>query len=111
MPAPDAGQDRAAPQPEARRTVGRASLTRTRSFDMSAAGRAAKHAWGLYGRTLHGALKLIRGAEAESRHLYVVEEKGEAGETPFIVLLGLVLFFLPVFLVMLGLALAAYYLA
>ena len=79
--------------------------------EMSTAGQAAKHASDLYWRTLHSALRLIRSAEAEAHHLHVVEQKGEAGETPLIVILGLILFCLPVFLVMTGLAFAAYYLA
>jgi len=96
--APETGQHRAAPPSEARRTV-------------SSAGRAAKHASGLYGRTLHAALRPIRSAEAEAHHLHAVEQKGEAGETPYIAILGLFLFLLPAFLVMLGLGFAAYYLA
>jgi hypothetical protein len=72
---------------------------------------AARHASGLYGRTLHAALRPIRSAEAEARHLHAVEREGEAGETPYVAVLGIFLFLLPVFLVMLGLAFAAYYLA
>jgi hypothetical protein len=109
--APDARPQRAAPRPEARRTVGRGSLTRTRRLTLSTAGRAAMHASALYGRTLPAVLRLIRTAGAETQHLHAVEQKGEADETPFIAIFGLVLFFLPVFLVMTGLAFAAYYLA
>lgn len=62
-------------------------------------------------RTRRAALRSIRGAGAEAGHLHAVEQAGEAWETPFIAILGLFLFFLPIFLVMLGLAFAAYYLA
>jgi hypothetical protein len=40
-----------------------------------------------------------------------VERAGESAETPFIALLGLILFFGSVFLVMLSIAFTAYYLA
>jgi hypothetical protein len=46
----------------------------------------------------------------EARHLHAVEEEGEAGATPFIFAFGVFLFILPIFLVMVGLALSAYYL-
>jgi hypothetical protein len=46
-----------------------------------------------------------------AHHLHEVEQAGEVPETPFIALLGVVLFVLPVFLVIVGLAFAAYYLA
>jgi hypothetical protein len=74
---------------------------------MSTAARAAKHASGLYGRTFG----LIRRGEAEVHHLHEVEQEGESGETPFIAILGLFLFLFPIFLVLLGIALAAYYLS
>ena len=64
------------------------------------------------GRTLRDALGLIRSAEAEAHHLYAIEQEGEAGETPLIAIFGLAVFVLfPVYLVMLGLAFVAYYLA
>jgi hypothetical protein len=44
-------------------------------------------------------------------HLHAVESEREAGETPFIAIIGLIFFFLPIFLVMVGLAFTAYYLA
>lgn len=73
--------------------------------------RAARHGSGLYRRTLRAALKPIRSAETELRDLHAIEHEGDAPETPFIAMLGLILFFLPIFLVMAGLAFAAYYLA
>jgi len=60
---------------------------------------------------LHRALRLIRGAEADVHHLHVIEQKGEAAETPFIAILGLFLFLSSIFLAMVSLALTAYYLA
>jgi hypothetical protein len=66
---------------------------------------------GLYRRTLHAAGRLIGSAEAEARHLHAVEQEGEAAATPFIAILGLFVFFLLLFLVIVGLAFAAYYLA
>ena len=96
--APEAGHDRAARPSEARPAA-------------STASRTVKRASCLYGRTLHAPLRLIRDAEVEAHHLHAVEQKGDAGEIPFIAILGLILFLLPVFLVMLGLAFAAYYLA
>jgi uncharacterized membrane protein len=64
------------------------------------------------GRTLHAALRPIRAAEAEAHHLHAIEQEGESAETPYIAIAGLALFvLLPVYLVMLGIAFAAYYLA
>jgi hypothetical protein len=104
--APEAGQTRRASVRGAARDQRGAGVVR-----MSTAGRAAAHALGLYGRTLHAALRLIGSAEAEARHLHAVEQEGDAAATPFIAILGLFLFFLPLFLVIVGLAFAASYLA
>ena len=110
--APEVGQHRAAPPPEARRAVGRGSLTQTRSATaMTTIVEAAEHARGLYMRTLHTALRPLRSAEADVHYLHAVEQKGEAAETPVIAMLGLFLVLSSVFLVMLSLAFAAYYLA
>lgn len=49
--------------------------------------------------------------EGEARHLHGVERKGESAETPYIAMLGLVFFLGSVFLFMVGIAFAAYYLA
>jgi hypothetical protein len=65
-----------------------------------------------FGPGARSAARLLGRAPAEARHLHAVEQEGESGETPFLMLLGVSLFLmLPVSLVMLGLALAAYYLA
>jgi hypothetical protein len=72
---------------------------------------AMQHAGVRYKRT-YGLLRHpIRGAETEAHHLYEIEQAGESGETPFIVILGLVFFLGSIFVVLLGIALAAYYLA
>jgi hypothetical protein len=96
--APEAVQDNAAPAPDARRVL-------------STPGRAAKHASALYTRTFHVALRLIRSAEEEVHHLHAVEHEGAVAETPLIAIIGLIFFFLPIFLVMVGLAFTAYYVA
>jgi len=77
-----------------------------------AAGRdAATHAGTLY-RKMFAVLRIpVRKIEAEAEHLREVEQTGESGETPFIAILGLILFLFPIFLLMAGLAFAAYYLA
>jgi hypothetical protein len=78
---------------------------------MSVPSRAAKHAGGLYQRAFRRLLSPVRAVEAEAHHLHEVEQSGESGETPFIAMLGLVLFLGSVFAVMLALAFLAYYLA
>jgi hypothetical protein len=56
-------------------------------------------------------MKMIKRAKSEVLHLHDVEQEGESGETPFLATLGVFLFLVPIFLVILGLAFAAYYLA
>ena len=53
----------------------------------------------------------FRSIESEAEHLVEIERKGESAETPLVVLLGLILFLLPIFLVLLGVAFVVYYLA
>jgi hypothetical protein len=77
---------------------------------MDAGTRATKHAGGLYRRTFDTVLRPVRRIESEAHHLREVEEVGESGETPFIAILGVVLFVLPIFLLMLAIILAVYYL-
>jgi hypothetical protein len=55
------------------------------------------------------AVRPVHAVEAEAHHLHEVETTGESGETPFILILGLILFLLPIFLLMLGLAVLAVY--
>jgi hypothetical protein len=71
----------------------------------------ARHAGSLYGRAFGWMLTPVRKVESEAEHLHEIERVGDAPQTPFIVLLGVFLFLFPIFLVMLGLAFAAYYLA
>lgn len=75
---------------------------------MSVPGRAVKHAGGLYRKTF--LRHPVRAVEAEAEHLHEIEQRGESGETPFIAILGLIVFLLPIFAIMLGLAFGAYYL-
>jgi hypothetical protein len=77
---------------------------------MGVPARATKHAGGLYRRTSDAVLRPVRRIEAEAHHLLEIEEVGESGETPLIAILGVILFLLPIFALMLGLAFAAYYL-
>jgi hypothetical protein len=71
---------------------------------------AAKHAGSRYRRAFAWVVRPVRKLEAEARHLHEIEQEGESAEAPFIAILGIVLFLVPIFLLMLGLALAAYYL-
>ena len=76
-----------------------------------AAGRdAAQHAGTLYRKAFSRLRRPVRELEAEVEHLRQVEEEGESGETPFIAILGLILFLLPIVGLALGLAFAVYYL-
>ena len=75
------------------------------------AARATKHAGGLYRKTFDAVLRPVRKIESEAEHLREIEEVGESGETPFIAIVGVVLFLLPIFALMLGLAFGAYFLA
>jgi hypothetical protein len=70
-----------------------------------------RHAGTRYRRTFAWARHPVRRVEAEAEHLYEVEQKGDAGETPFVALLGIILFLLPIVALILGVAFAAYYLA
>jgi hypothetical protein len=77
-----------------------------------AAGRdAARHAGTRYRKAFNRLRHAVREIEAEVEHLREVEREGESGETPFIAILGTILFLLPIVVLVLGLAFAAYYLA
>jgi hypothetical protein len=77
-----------------------------------AAGRdAATHAGTLYRKAFALLRRPVQEIEAEAEHLHEVEQAGDSGETPFIAILGLILFLVPLFLLMAGLSFAAYYLA
>ncbi len=77
---------------------------------MGVATKATKHAGGLYRKTFDAVLRPVRRIESEAAHLHEVEQIGESGETPFVAMLGVFLFLVPIFALMLGLAFAAYYL-
>ena len=53
----------------------------------------------------------VRTIEAGAEHLREVEREGESAETPFVAILGLILFLLPIVAIVLGLSFAAYYIA
>jgi hypothetical protein len=74
-------------------------------------GDMARHAGRRYRRLLGKAAHPVEELESEARHLHEVEQRGEAGATPFIALGGLILFLLPIVLVSIGIAFAVYYLA
>jgi hypothetical protein len=75
---------------------------------MGVPGEAAKHAGGLYRKTF--LRRPVHAVESEVEHLHEIEQHGESGETPFIAMLGIFFFLLPIFVVILGLAFGAYYL-
>jgi hypothetical protein len=57
-----------------------------------------------------GSWRPLRAAVRDAQHLHEVERAGESEWTPWIAILGLILFFATVGLLMLGAAEAAYYL-
>ena len=68
---------------------------------------AGRHARRRYERLFRWLRHPIRGIESETHHLHEIEQKGDSGETPFIAILGLVLFLLPLALVIMALAFGA----
>ena len=75
-------------------------------------GRAGiRHAGSLYGRMFRWVLRPIRKVEAEAHHIREIEQAGDSGETPFIAMLGVILFLLPIFAFMVGVAIAAAHIA
>jgi hypothetical protein len=72
-----------------------------------AAASVTGHAASLYRRLFAAALRPAHSIEAEAQHLHDVERTGASGETPYIAVLGLFLFLVPIFATMLGLALLA----
>ncbi|MBV8480193.1 MAG: hypothetical protein JOY72_07795 [Actinobacteria bacterium] len=77
---------------------------------MSTMRSAVAHAGSRYRRLL-GRPHPVQALEHEAEHLRQVEHAGESGETPFIAIIGIILFLLPIVVVFLGAAFAAYYLA
>jgi hypothetical protein len=70
---------------------------------------AATHAGSLYRKTFPFLRHPVHEIEAEAEHLHEIERAGESAATPLIAFLGLLLFLLPIFIVVLGIAFAAYY--
>jgi hypothetical protein len=62
------------------------------------------------GATQHGAGDWVKHPIDEAHRLHEVERKGESGETPFIAMLGVILFLLPLAALMMALAFTAFYL-
>jgi len=71
---------------------------------------AARHAGSIYRRLFSRLRHPIKELEAEAEHLIEIEKKGESAETPLVAIVGIILFLLPIVLLILGLAFAAYYL-
>jgi hypothetical protein len=81
-------------------------------MEAMAAGRdAVGHARARYGKTLARVRHPLRSIGAEAEHLRQIEREGESAETPFVAILGIILFLIPIVVVVLGLAFAAYHLA
>jgi hypothetical protein len=77
-----------------------------------AAGRdAATHAGTFYRKAFGFLRRPVQEIEAEAEHLLEVERTGESEKTPFIAILGIMLFLAPIVFVILWLSFAAYYLA
>jgi hypothetical protein len=66
---------------------------------------------GMRGHAVVDPRRPVRTIEREAHHLHEVEQVGESEWTPWIAILGLVLFFVPVFVLMTALTFAASYLA
>jgi hypothetical protein len=78
---------------------------------MGAGGDALRHAGEIYRKVIPHLRHPVREIEAEVEHLHQLEHEGASEATPLVAILGIVLFLLPIVLVILGLAFAAYYLA
>ncbi len=71
----------------------------------------ARHAGHLYRDVFRWLRHPVHAVEGEAAHLREVEEAGEAGETPYIAILGVFLFLAPVLVVLMGLGFLAGHLA
>jgi hypothetical protein len=78
---------------------------------MGTGAHAVRHAGGLYSRVFRWVRQPVRTIEDEAHHLHEIEQSGEAGQTPFIALLGVFLFLLPIAAFMMIVAFSAFYLA
>ena len=81
------------------------------AFEKDATRVSRRLAGGTRGTALLDPQRPFRTIELEAHHLHEVEQVGESEWTPWIALLGLVLFFVPVFVLMTALTFAAAHLA
>lgn len=72
---------------------------------------AVRHAGEIYRRVIPRLRHPVHEIAAEVEHLHELEHEGASEATPLVAILGIILFLLPIVLVILGLAFAAYYLA
>ena len=73
---------------------------------------AARHAGGIYRRALPRRVRHpVQAIEDEVEHLHELEHEGVSEATPLVVLLGIIVFLLPIVLLILALAFGAFYLA
>jgi hypothetical protein len=78
---------------------------------MGTGAHAARHAGSLYARIWRWARHPVETVEGEAHHLHEIEQAGESGEAPFIAILGVFLFLLPIAAFMMIVAFSAYHLA
>jgi hypothetical protein len=78
---------------------------------MGTGAHAARHAGGLYRRVFRWLRSPVKTIEGEAHHLHEIERAGESGEAPFIAILGVFLFLLPIAAFMMIVAFSAYALA
>jgi hypothetical protein len=78
---------------------------------VSTSSAVARHVGRRYRAVFRTLGRPFRSAEREAHHLHQVERAGESGETPYIAMLGLILFLGSVFALMLAVTLIAYYVA
>ena len=78
---------------------------------MSTGAHAVRHAGGLYRKVFRLFRHPVEAVEHEAEHLHEIEQDGSAGATPYIALLGVFLFLLPIAAFMMIVAFSAFYLA
>jgi hypothetical protein len=78
---------------------------------MGTGAHAVRHAGGLYRRVFGWVRQPIQTVEHEAEHLHEIELDGSAGATPYIAILGVFLFVVPLAAFLMIVAFSAYYLA
>jgi hypothetical protein len=78
---------------------------------MGTGAHAVRHAGSLYRRVFRWVRRPVESVEAEAHHLHEIERAGDSGEAPFIAILGVFLFLLPIAAFMMIVAFSAYALA